>query len=461
MNNKTRKLKKNKKIKQKGGYIVPPTNPYFMATAALIGGLYVLGQAQSSKTDAEPTAAPSQPQGQSGGRKFRRTRSKRQTGGTNNNMNIVLASHDGNTEIVEKLLKNGVGVDERYRGFTALIKASQQGHIEILKMLLENGADVNARIQGWRDSTALIQASHEGHTEIVRMLLENGADVNATAPTGYHEATALMEASNNGDTEIVKMLLENGANVNAKDEDGRTALDTAKIVAPWRTHRPNTEVNSEVVNLLTNAEKVRDNKQKAMEQVEGSVRKVPSLHALTLKELNTTELNNLNKYNIFPTRKKLGGKRRTKKSKKFKESKKTKKKYMRKTRRRNKRKKGTRRRKQKGGDRYIWDMVVDLTTMFCVRLPPTIAPKYNDIHDLKMKIINKVRTTHDMVDFEGGLKEIFALFIDLDENDNNLIDNQGIFEPGLKEHLIDILKEMCERQEADCSNQQIQEILGH
>lgn len=340
MNNKTRKLKKNKKIKQKGGYIVPPTNPYFMAAAALIGGLYVLGQAQSSKTDAEPTAAPSQPQGQSGGRKFRRTRSKRQTGGTNNNMNIVLASHDGNTEIVEKLLKNGVDVEERYRGWTALIKASQQGHIEILKMLLENDADVNARLQGGKDSTALIQASHGGHTEIVRMLLENGADVNATAPTGYHEATALMEASQQGHIEIVKMLLENGANVNAKDEDGRTALDKAKIVAPWRTHRPNTEVNSEVVNLLTNAEKVRDNKQKAMEQVEGRVRKVPSLHALTLKELNTTELNNLNKYNIFPTRKKLGGKRRTRKSKKFKESKKTKKKYMRRTRRRNKRKGG-------------------------------------------------------------------------------------------------------------------------
>ena len=80
MNNKTRKLKKNKKIKQKGGYIVPPTNPYFMAAAALIGGLYVIGQAQSSKTDAQPTAAPSQPQGQSGGRKFRRTRKKKAGG---------------------------------------------------------------------------------------------------------------------------------------------------------------------------------------------------------------------------------------------------------------------------------------------------------------------------------------------------------------------------------------------
>jgi hypothetical protein len=668
MNNKIKKLKKTRKVKknvQSGGYIVSPTNPYFMAVAAVIGGLYAYGKTQSSDTPAEE-------QQQSGGRKFRRTRSKRQTGGTNNNMNIVLASHDGNTEIVEKLLKNRVDVDERYRGFTALIKASQQGHIEILKMLLENGADVNAKTR-YHESTALIEASYSGHTEIVEMLLENGADVNATTTTGYHEATALMEASKYGHTEIVKMLLENGANVNAKDDKGRTALYMAKTIEPWRTYRSNIEVNSEVVNLLTNAEKVRDNKQKAMEQVEGRVRKVPSLHALTLKELNTTELNNLNKYNIFPTRKKLGGKRRTrkkkagtikemakklgkgvyraskypyrqlhkgvlgtisdgeydereakrqklrgieyakeakekkekqevikkkleeslkkieekglirvtkvyelKKSKKyvqlndhttegeFKElgnfreleahhnprpedydypyslyfekdtikkgspkssaqdldltyegiymysdkaafeqgintqlklidekkkklaptpqaevfksqgmmgeisqfmhgGRKTRRRNKRKkgTRRRNKRKKGTRRRKQKGGDRYIWDMVVDLTTMFWIRRPTSVAPKYNDIHDLKMKIIEKVGTTDDMADFEGGLKEILALFIDRDVNGNNLIDNQGIFEPGLKEHLIDILKEMCERPDADCSNQQIQEILGH
>ena len=186
----------------------------------------------------------------------RKTWSKRQTGGTNNNMNIVLASHDGNREIVENLLNDGVDVDERYRGFTALIKASQQGH-----------------------------------------------------------------------TEIVKMLLENGANVNAKDTHGDTALDKAKNIQPWRTYRPNTEENSEVVNLLTNAEKVRDNKQKAMEQVEGRVRKVPSLHALAHKELNTNQLYKLNKYNIFPTRKKLGGKRRTRKSKR-KGNKKSNKKYM-------------------------------------------------------------------------------------------------------------------------------------
>tara|TARA_E500000331_G_scaffold225403_1_gene215759 strand:- start:3913 stop:4518 length:606 start_codon:yes stop_codon:yes gene_type:complete len=131
----------------------------------------------------------------------------------------------------------------------------------------------------------------------------------------------------------------------------------------------------------------------------------------------------------------------------------------RRTRRRNKCKKGTRRRKQKGGDRSIWDMVVDLTTMFWIRRPTSVAPKYNDIHDLKMTIIKKVDTTDDMVDLEGGLKAIRALLLDVDENGNNEIDNQRIFEPGLREHLIDILKKMCERPEADCSNQLIQDIL--
>ena len=42
MNNKTRKLKKNKKVKQRGGYVAPLTNPYLIAVAALIGGLYGL-----------------------------------------------------------------------------------------------------------------------------------------------------------------------------------------------------------------------------------------------------------------------------------------------------------------------------------------------------------------------------------------------------------------------------------
>jgi hypothetical protein len=108
MNNKTRKLKKTKKIKQRGGYIVGPTNPYFMAAAALIGGLYVLGQAQSSKTDAEPTSAHSQPQGQSGGRKFRRTRRRnKRKGGGNSKTRTSLTKPCGNKRKTRRKQKGG------------------------------------------------------------------------------------------------------------------------------------------------------------------------------------------------------------------------------------------------------------------------------------------------------------------------------------------------------------------
>jgi hypothetical protein len=70
MNKRTRKLKKNT---QRGGFIVSPTNPYFMAVAAVIGGLYAYGRNQNSNT--EPTPAPDN--NQAGGRTFRRTRKRR------------------------------------------------------------------------------------------------------------------------------------------------------------------------------------------------------------------------------------------------------------------------------------------------------------------------------------------------------------------------------------------------
>ena len=70
MNKKTRKLKRTT---QRGGFIVSPTNPYFMAVAAVIGGLYAYGRNQSSNT--EPNPAPDN--NQSGGGKFRKTRKRK------------------------------------------------------------------------------------------------------------------------------------------------------------------------------------------------------------------------------------------------------------------------------------------------------------------------------------------------------------------------------------------------
>ena len=153
-------------------------------------------------------------------KRFRKTRSKRQRGGVNNNIRLIRSSMFGNKKKVEELLKEGANVNAKNSdGYTALILASSNGRTEIVAMLLEKGADVNAKDK--YNATALIKASSNGHTEIVAKLLDAGADVNAKNDYGY---TALIQASRNKHTEIVAMLLDNGADVNATDDDGDTAL---------------------------------------------------------------------------------------------------------------------------------------------------------------------------------------------------------------------------------------------
>jgi hypothetical protein len=177
---------------------------------------------------------------------FRKTRSKRQRGGAWNE--LVVASKEGHTETVARLLEHGAVVNAKHNDDnTALYWASRNGHKEIVAMLLDAGADVNAKNEGVvvrvdphpymqqppdGDETALIRASQNGHTEIVAMLLEKGADVNAMDERGM---TALIEASWNGHKEIVEMLLaQNGIKVDARQSPyDINALDQARKKGHW------------------------------------------------------------------------------------------------------------------------------------------------------------------------------------------------------------------------------------
>ena len=114
---------------------------------------------------------------------FRRTRSKRQKGGApkrarDNDTALILASLDGKTKKVEKLLnQKGIKVNARDDwGKTALHWASYYGHTETVAMLLkQKGIKVNANtIDG---DTALDYAIEEEHTEIVKLLIRNGATI--------------------------------------------------------------------------------------------------------------------------------------------------------------------------------------------------------------------------------------------------------------------------------------------
>jgi len=133
----------------------------------------------------------------------RKTRSKRQRGGTIND-DLNSASYAGDIEIMKDLLAiEGIDVNAKNTwGNTALLLASMSGQTEPVAMLLTYGADVNMKdINGY---TALMWASMQGHTNLVAMLLEQpGIDVNAENDDGL---TALHYASDNGHTQIIKLF---------------------------------------------------------------------------------------------------------------------------------------------------------------------------------------------------------------------------------------------------------------
>ena len=87
---------------------------------------------------------------------------------------IVCSSRDGNTDIVQLLIKHGANVNAKNKNrVTALMTAAQEGHKEILELLIDSGADVNEKDT---NLTALECARKKNHKEVVELLKINGAD---------------------------------------------------------------------------------------------------------------------------------------------------------------------------------------------------------------------------------------------------------------------------------------------
>lgn len=133
---------------------------------------------------------------------------------------IMLATGEGQTDIVSSLIKKGANINQiDSQEFTALHYAVFQNRKEIVRLLIENKADVNLGIY-----SALMTASENNYYAIAKILIENNANVNAINEKGN---TALMLASRSGNLEIVDFLIKNKADINLKNRNGYTAFQLA------------------------------------------------------------------------------------------------------------------------------------------------------------------------------------------------------------------------------------------
>ena len=91
----------------------------------------------------------------------------------------------------------------------------------------KEGADVNMKNDNgvW----FLLVASGHGNARMVNLLLEKGIDVNITDDYDYNNNTALSTAVINAKYDVVELLIEKGADINKENNDGYTPLMHAII----------------------------------------------------------------------------------------------------------------------------------------------------------------------------------------------------------------------------------------
>jgi len=138
---------------------------------------------------------------------------------------LYYAALCGFTGVVDYLITHADDViaEFRHSGYP-LHAASSVGHAEVVYLLLQRNADVHAKFTDYFDWTSLHIASAGGHVDVAKLLLEHGANINALSTSN---STPLKFASESGHLEVVRLLLSNGADVHIRDEDGRTAFQSA------------------------------------------------------------------------------------------------------------------------------------------------------------------------------------------------------------------------------------------
>lgn len=134
---------------------------------------------------------------------------------------LHLAAPIGRLSLVQFLVEQGANIrlkDNAHK--TALVYAIEKNHIKVIMYLSEE-----ARKNKAEEKVDLFSAVRAGNIEEVRHFLKN-SDVNSTNKDGK---TALHVACEYAKEAIVALLLSTSIDKNARDDDGRDALNYAKL----------------------------------------------------------------------------------------------------------------------------------------------------------------------------------------------------------------------------------------
>ncbi len=121
------------------------------------------------------------------------------------------------------------------KDLTVLMAAADNGTAEAVRLLLANGADPRSRERtapGW-SPLAWAAASRRDSKRKVHALLEAGVPIDARYDGGL---TALMIAIQSGNTATVELLIDRGCDLDIEDDEGRTALEHARVFDAYSTH---------------------------------------------------------------------------------------------------------------------------------------------------------------------------------------------------------------------------------
>ncbi len=127
-----------------------------------------------------------------------------------NDMKLIKAADEGNTEQVKALIEEGYNVNTEDRNGNTLVHwAAYTDNVDLLKFLKEKGADLKA-VNHFGEQ-AIHAAAKANKVQAAAYLKEQGADVNAQDKS---RERPIHEAARKGHVEMIQWLCENGAELN-------------------------------------------------------------------------------------------------------------------------------------------------------------------------------------------------------------------------------------------------------